>query len=267
MRSETRVTIDPTPVKFLLKWGSDDWLTTTFINDYLIPLQGHLEGDKVQITKPGFRFDHIPFWILNVKPPETNPEVYDPTLKLNHLLRDVMQTGNPDLHIPPSVVYGFSNCGRGFYLPLMYSFFYGLSKRKLLTEPIDYPPYLVANGRWMRQPETSKEQLYHFLFHLRGMMEYIAAHPIGGTINVTSADRAHEIIQLPKRHAFVHCGNDIGRIVTADTLPPMDEDTALGNYVLIKLQTREKYCAQVNVANPQPFNQPQQPPVPRWEEM
>ncbi len=267
MRSETRVTIDPTPVKYLLKWGSDDWLTTTFINDYLIPLQGHLEGDKVQITKPGFRFDHIPFWILNVKPPETNPEVYDPTLKLNHLLRDVMQTGNPDLHIPPSVVYGFSNCGRGFYLPLMYSFFYGLSKRKLLTEPIDYPPYLVANGRWMRQPETSKEQLYHFLFHLRGMMEYIAVHPIGETINVTPADRAHEIIQLPKRHAFVHCGNDIGRIVTADTLPPMDEDTALGNYVLIKLQTREKYCAQVNVANPQPFNQPQQPPVPRWEEM
>ncbi len=216
MRSETRVTIDPTPVKYLLKWGSDDWLTTTFINDYLIPLQGHLEGDKVQITKPGFRFDHIPFWILNVKPPETNPEVYDPTLKLNHLLRDVMQTGN---------------------------------------------------RRWMRQPETSKEQLYHFLFHLRGMMEYIAVHPIGETINVTPADRAHEIIQLPKRHAFVHCGNDIGRIVTAHTLPPMDEDTALGNYVLIKLQTREKYCAQVNVANPQPFNQPQQPPVPRWEEM
>jgi hypothetical protein len=266
MGGEAKVKIDPQPLSHLLKWGSDSPLVTDFLNWYFIPLLGQKQGNTVAITQSGFRFDHIPFWIRNIRPPETNPEVYDPTLKLNHLLRDVMQTGNPWLPIPPSVVYGFSNCGKGFYQPFLYSFFYGLNKRKLLTESINFPPYLVANGRWMRNPKTRKEQLLHFLYHLRGMMEYVAAHPIGEPINATSADKAHEIVQLPKRQAFVRCDNDIGRMYTADTLPPMDEDTALGNFVLIKLQTRQKYCAQVNVAM-QPLSQSQQPPVSRWEEV
>jgi hypothetical protein len=54
------------------------------------------------------------------------------------------------------------------------------------------------------------------------------------------------------RLSAVRSGHDVGRIVTADTLQPMDEDTALGNYVTIQLQTREKYCTHINPDDPQP---------------
>ena len=123
--------------------------------------------------------------------------------------------------------------------------------------------------QWTRLPEDSKEQLYHFLFHLRVTMSYLAAHPIGKKTSQTPADIAHEIVQLAPRYAFVRSGNEVARIYTADSLPAMDEYTVLGNYSLIKVQTREKYCrqGQVDTGNTVSIKPPNEPTVRRWEEV
>jgi hypothetical protein len=269
--------IDPKPVEHLLKYGSDNYDVQTFVGWYLLPLEAQKHNGNVEITHPGFRAEHIPFWVLNVKPSDDKPKVPDPTPYLNNLLYQVMKTGKADVYIPGEVVYGFANCGRGFYS----AFRYWWCKDKLLSPQVSYPAHLVVdagNGlEWTRAPEDSKEQLYHFIFHLRATMEHLAAHALGKKTSASPTDVAQEIVGLQKRHAFVRSGHDVGRIVTEDTLPPMDEDTALGNYVHIKLQTREKYCSQVNPDDPQapaagsplglPPGLPPQPPVRRWEEV
>lgn len=262
--------IDPKPVEYLLKYGSNNYDVQTFDDWYVLPSQSQVHNGNVEITHPGFRAEHIPFWVLNVKPSDEKPKVPDPTPYLNNLLYQVMKTGNPAFDIPFEVVYGFSNCGRGFYSV----FRYWWNKEKLLSPQVSYPAHLVVdagNGpEWTRAPEDSKEQLYHFIFHLRATMEYVAAHPLGKKTSSSPTDIAQEIVALPKRHAFVRSGHDVGRIVTADTLPPMDEYTILGNYSRISVQTREKYCRQVKVSDSPPTN-PNTPdddmPISRWEEI
>ena len=260
--------IDPKPVEYLLKYGSDNYDVQTFIDWYLLPLEAQKHNGNVEIIHPGFRAEHIPFWVLNVKPSDDKPKVPDPTPYMNNLLYQVMKTRKADVYIPGEIVYGHANCGRGFYS----AFRYWWNKEKLLSPQVSYPAHLVVdagNGpEWTRAPEDSKEQLYHFIFHLRATMEYLAAHPLGKKTSASPTDIAQEIVALPKRHAFVRSGHDVGRIVTADTLPPMDEYTALGNYVTIQLQTREKYCTQVTASQPaNPHTSPDQPIVPRWEEI
>ncbi|MFL5655495.1 MAG: hypothetical protein ACJ8CB_15125, partial [Ktedonobacteraceae bacterium] len=121
---------------------------------------------------------------------------------------------------------------------------------------------------WTRAPEDSKEELYCFLYHLRATMSYLAAHPIGKVSNVSPADIAQTLTQLPKRQALVRSGTDVGRIVTDDTLPHMDYDTVLGNHSMIVVRTRQKYCAHVphqQLVNPTALPNP--PAIQRWEEV
>ena len=55
---------------------------------------------SIEITHPGFRSEHIGYWMLNVEAPKDKPRVADPTPYLNHLLYQVMKTGNAEVHIP-----------------------------------------------------------------------------------------------------------------------------------------------------------------------
>ncbi len=112
------------------------------------------------------------------------------------------------------------------------------------------------------------EELYCFLYHLCATMRYLAAHPIGKQTNVSPSDIAQRLVQLPKRVAFVRSGNDVGMIYTDDTLPQMDEYTVLGNYSLMKVRTREKYCRHVTASQPaSPHTPDDEPPIARWEEV
>jgi len=260
--------IDPKAVEHLLHHGSDNFDVQIFAERYVLPLQAQKRSGQVEITHPGFRSEHIGYWVLNAEAPKDKPRVADPTPYLNHLLYQVMKTGNADFYIPSQIVSGFSNCGRGFYLV----FRYWIGKGKLLSPDVSYPPYLAVDAgsglQWTRQPEDSKEELYCFLYHLRATMRYLAAHPIGKKTNVSPSDIAQTLVQLPKRHALVRSDNHVGSIMTDDTLPHMDEYTVLGNYSMIKVRTRQKYCRQVvpsQSVNPYPV--PTESPVSRWEEV
>ncbi len=260
--------IDSKPVEHLLHHGSDNFDVQMCVERYVLPLQSQKHGGTVEISHPGFRSEFIGYWALNVEAPKDKPKVADPTPYLNHLLYQVMKTGNADIDIPSQVVYGFANCGRGFYSV----FRYWIGKGKLLSHDVSYPPYLVVDAgsglQWTRHPEDSKEELYCFLYHLRATMRYLAAHPIGRKTNASPSDIAQRLVQLEKRHALVRSGNHVGSIITDDTLPYLDEYTVLGNYSMIKVRTREKYCRQVAPSQPvSPSTALNRPPVPRWEEV
>jgi hypothetical protein len=258
--------IEPNPVEHLLKYGSDNTLVDEFIEWYLRPLQSQKHGGQVEITRPGFRADHMPYWILNVKPPQEKPKVADPTPYLNHLLYEAMKRGNDRAAIAPQIVYGFANCGRGFYSVFLYSF----NKRNLLGGDIDYPHPLVIERAWMRSPETSKEQLYHFLFHLRATMKHLSENPLGKKSTLSATDVAHMLTQLPRRAAFVRSGEDVGVIYTENTASPVNNGELRKRLYLIRGQTRQKYCRpkDQSVEGSMPPNPPDsEPPMPRWEEV
>lgn len=262
-----REDIEPKPVEHLRDNDSPEPIVQTLINWYIRPLKHHKHGNNIEIVKPGFRWGHIPYWMLSVQPPEGNPEVFDPVPELNHLLREVMRTGDANIRIPSIVVYGFANSGRGFY-----SVFNKPFKGRWLTPDISYPAHLVVDSgyglHWTRPPENGKEQLYHFLFHLRGTMNYLAAHPISTKMSDKPAEIAQLLTQLPIRHALVRSGTDVGRIMTDQTMERPDEDMVEAIYTNIKVQTIMKYCHQVT--SPQsasPYPAPDQPIVPRWEEI
>ncbi len=234
--------IDPHPVAHLLAYGSEDPKVETFIDTYLRSLQTQKRGGGVEITRPGFRAEHIGFWVMNVKPPTDNPRVPDPTQYLDHLLYEAMRTGDPYLDIPGQVVYGFANCGRGFFPEFRYS----LKKGQLLSAGIKYPPALVvetANGtRWTRRPENGAEQLYHFIYHLRELMKCLASNPIGKKSTLSTTEVAQMLTQLPRRAAFVRSGEEMGVIYTDDTLPMVSGSTFAQRLEFIQAQTRQKYC-------------------------
>src|SRR6185312_3887061 len=52
--------IDPQPVEYLLKYGSNDLNVDHLIECYLRPLQAQKHGGTIEITHPGFRADLLP---------------------------------------------------------------------------------------------------------------------------------------------------------------------------------------------------------------
>jgi hypothetical protein len=266
--------IDPKPIEHLLQYGSDNPQVQTFINSYLRPLQSQKRSGQIEIRNPGTRWDNLPFWMLSVKVPEDKPKVADPTPYLNHFLYEVMKTGDWGGPILPQIVYGFANCGQGFYKEFLYTAFHGLNKEALLTDKISYPHPLVVemgNGglRWTRPPDSGKEQLYHFLFHLRATMKHLAENPLGKKSTLSASEVASMLTQLPRRAAFVRSGDDVGVIYTEDTLAPCDTNELRKRYYLIRGQTRQKYCRPKEelARDTDVPSKPDEPPVSRWEEV
>src|SRR6266567_6956635 len=235
--------VDPHPIEHLLKRGSDDPKVQTFIDIYLRPVQRFIHSGSVEIRKPGPRFDHAPFYLLGVKPPEEKVLVSDPLPQLNYLLYKVMSTEDETLFIPPEVLRGFANCGGGFFA----AFRFAINKPRLLSSKVLFPHYLVANRAngepyWVRTPESGKEWLYHFLFHLRWMVRYLAKNLIGKKSVLSVSDVARMLTGLPRRAAFVRAGEDVGVIYTDDTPSMVDAATYHERLEQIQAQTRQKYC-------------------------
>lgn len=212
----------------------------------------------------------MPYWMFSVEAPKDKPKVADPTSYLNHLLYEVMKAGNAHQYVDPKIIYGFSNSGRGFYS----TFLYALNKQKLLTGNFTYPsPMIVegANGLYCaRQPDSPKEQLYHFLFHLHATVAHLAANPIGRKSSVSATDVARMLTSLPKRAAFVRSGEDVGVMYTTDTSPWMSGVYLEEVIGFIREQTRRAYCTPKEqfATDPSVGNKPgEEPPVSRWEEV
>lgn len=167
-------------------------------------------------------------------------DVEDPTLYLNPFLRTVMQTGAANMPIPHEAVLGFANEGHGFFQQ---------AKRpgKYLLPDIAWPPYLVApvldGYRWIQAPRNSREQLLHFIFHLRHIMAYLAQHPIGKRTETTTADMAQKLSSLPKRTLYIRCGDDIGHLKTHDAPKPVDAQRVAGRHLQALAQTRAAFCS------------------------
>ncbi len=193
--------IEVNPVDYLLKHGSDNYQVQTFIDFYLRQLQPLSRNAEIEIRNPGFRWEHLTYLGLGVKPPEGKPVVANPFHRLNHLLHEVMKTGNSNLPIHPDIVRGFSNCGLGFYGDFRLA-----NKSELLGPDISFPPYLVVEtatgSRWTRVPENGKEQLGHFLYHLRCTMSYLSQNPIGKRSTLSSSEVASLLLTTTEKSSL-----------------------------------------------------------------
>jgi hypothetical protein len=241
-RAAYPVKLDPHPVEHLLSYGSDNAAVETFIEWYLWPLQAQKKSGSIEMTRPGFQIEHIPYWLLNKKAPADTPRIADPTLSLNRLMYEVMRTGNATLPIPIEVVMGFANCGQGFFSAFRNS----VHKQELLSSSVRFPPDSVvetAEGtRWTRAPETGQEQLYHFLYHLRMTMAHLAQEPIGEQTQASIIHVGQMLTRLPRRMAFVRSDEHIGVIYTTDTPVRVTGAPLAERVQAIQEQTRQKYC-------------------------
>jgi hypothetical protein len=248
------------PVRHLLHHETGNRNVQTFTDWYIRHLQTvERQNGRIVIEKPGYRVEHLGYHLTNTEPPKDKLKEDDPTHDLNYLLREVMRTGDFTIPIPSQIVFGFANAGRGFYAYCRYHPIGGLLKANY-----QFPKHLVAeqNGyrywNWNRTPEDSREQLLHFLFHLRETMRYVAYNPLGTATAVGASDIASMLTQLPKRAAFVRSGDDVGVIYTDDTLAACDEEEFEARLTQVKVQTIQKYCREVVPqlpgipANPQP---------------
>src|SRR5438067_11814516 len=154
-----------------------------------------------------------------------------------------MLSGDPTLQIPSEIVYGFANCGHTFYSTFNSVF---TLKGRLLRADLKYPSHLVMEGNggqvWIRTPKSRREQMYHFLFHLRQTMRWLALNPFGQKTITSEKEIARMLVSLPRRAAFVRSGDDIGVIYTEDSLPDCDEEFVEARTTQIKVQTIQKYC-------------------------
>lgn len=256
--------IEAHPVNYLLTYGSDDPQVKTFIETYLRPLQSQKRGGKVDIQG-----SHLTYDLWNGIKQKDDLYVSDPTPYLDNLLYQTMRLQNTNLYIPKEVVWGFSNCGRGFFNTLRLTF-----GHDLLSPTVRFPPILVvqtADGdlRWTRKPESGMEQLYHFLFHLRMIMFVLAEEPIGKKSNPSHAAVGQMLTNLPRRAAFVRSAETVGVIYTEDTPNRLQGRELVKRIQAILTQTRKKY-GHPKAEIERMFTHPDDdtPPLPsRWENL
>lgn len=267
--------IEAHPVNYLLTYGSDDPQIKTFIETYLRPLQSQKRGGKVDIQGSHLTYD---LW-NGIKQREVY--VADPTPYLDNLLYQVMHLQNPGSDISYDVVWGFSNCGRGFFNTNRL-----LLGDDLLSAAVRFPPALVvrtADGdlRWTRKPESGMEQLYHFLFHLRMTMAVLAETPIGKKSAPSSTAVGQMLTSLPRRAAFVRSAETVGVIYTEDTKNRLQGRELIARIQAILTQTRKKYShpraeverlfTQVGTTDTKipklEAREVTASPLPRWEEL
>jgi hypothetical protein len=246
--AETEVkpdSIDPEPVDYLLTYGHDDPDIKTFIDWYLRPLQSMKKSGRIEVTTW-----NVPFGVellLNTMGsyiPE-KPKVLDPEPYLNNLLYQVMKTQDSTLPIPLEVVYGFSNCGNGFYI--VWDSQKKDAKAWYVSADVRFPEELLVETadhklRWLRAPKNSDEQFFHFLFFLRRTMLRLADDPIGEKTVKTPAEIARMLTSLPRRTAFIRSGEDVATIFTEDTPEVVSEYLFNNRVERIREHTREKYC-------------------------
>lgn len=271
--------IEAHPSNYLLTYSSDDPYIEQFVETYLRPMSMYRRGHRIQIMDigEGMRFMGS---MLNL--PDNDVFVPEPTPWLDSLLYQVMRSGDPMLPIPREIIRGFANCGYGFF-PQVRTIGSGDA---MLSSSVCFPPSLVAplpNGslRWLRSPESGKEQVYHLIFHLRMMMDYLADHPLGRKTQQSTSIVGQMLTQLPRRAAFVRSGTDVGVIYTEDTMQPVEPSVLQDRLAFVRNQTREKYChprtevdshfiesAEAAISNQATSAQsPVKPPtISRWEE-
>jgi hypothetical protein len=223
-----------------------------FIEWYLRPVllqQIGSHGNKVKISDPGFGLaDAAGHVLFNDYKSKTRyiPEVENPLVYLDYLLQQVMVTGLYLAPVLPEAVRGFANCGISFWQKVRWM---GDDDRLLSADIPDLriPGHLVGtlpdgSQYWLREPESSNEQLLHFLFHLRVTMRYLAENPLGTRTTMSNAEVGKMLNGLPPRAAFVRSGKTVGVIYTHDTPPKLPDREYRERVKAITDHTRRTYC-------------------------
>lgn len=216
-----------------------------FIEWYILPIslqQVGSHGNMIELRELGMSASDAVFGMMSGEH-EYTLKVENPVPYLDYILQMAMVYQDSMLPIPSTVVRGFSNCGRPFWQQVRDM---GDNNRLLLSDipGLNIPKHLAIRTpdgwAWTRKPESGKEQLLHFLFHVRLVMQYLVAHPLGKETTASTADVGKMLNQLPKRAAFVRSGETVGVIFTHDTpgLPADLKDRA--EYV--RVHTRDTYC-------------------------
>ena len=232
--------IDTHPCKHLLEHGSDDPAVQVFIDEYLDALDWHRRLGRIEIQHPHIDTSRFVFGMLSKGAINEPIQVADPVPLLDRVLYEVMRTGNAALDIPRDIAIGFSNCGVGFHGAVW------RAKDQDFTAAAQFPTHLAINTEttvgWARPVETSKEQLWHFLFFLRLTMQHLALNPIGEPSKPSGAAVAQMLTELPIRTAFVRSGADRVAIQTFDTPEHISGRDLEGRMNFIRQQTRQRYC-------------------------
>jgi hypothetical protein len=230
--------VDPKPLKTLLSGVWHDHEVREFIEVYLRTLiVRRIDGENVvAIENPGIDWGKFAWHGLRgYKDHVETPLVDDPRPYLDQLLREVMESGNPNYPIPYVVATGLSNGGRGFFK-------HAKKARGELSVSYAIPPGHIIGGRWVVEPRNSEGQFYHFIFHLRAAMRYLAANPLGTMSQGKPAVIAQQLITLPRRSALVRAGDAIGMIQTYDIPPKIMGSELTYRVSALQHQTHLKYC-------------------------
>jgi hypothetical protein len=245
--------VDPHPTETLLNHPHlHPFVVQVFIEAYLRPVmlqQVGAHGNKVKIHNPGYGVIELAgdamFDDGNVKK-SYEPEAENPLIYLDYLLQQVMVTGMYQTPIPSVAVRGFANCGVSFWQKVRWM---GNNNRLLMADIPDLriPAHFIqplpdGSYAWIRQPESDKQQLLHFLYHLRATMRYLAANPLGSKTTVSNAEVGKMLSSLPNRSAFVRSGENVGTIYTYTTPKPLDKMQLFTRAKAILDATRRTYC-------------------------
>lgn len=230
--------VDPNPVKTLLMSVINDHNVREFVEVYLRPLHvRRFDGASVvEVEKPGFDWGNMAVHGLRgYKSHEKTIYVDDPRPYLDVMFREVMEAGDPNYWVPQVVVGGLCNGGKGFYK-------LALKAKRGVDINMSIPGNNVINGRWVVDPRNSDEQFYHFIWHLRATLRYLAANPLGTFSENKQGDVARQLTELPRRTALVRSGDTVAKVMTYDTPLKVTGQELMSRVSALQHQTHLKYC-------------------------
>jgi hypothetical protein len=288
--------IEPHPTEALLNHSHlHPEVVQEFTEYYLRPVQLQRvgsHGNMVELHDHGMPVMNFIRAFIADGEPTKSIKIEEPTAYLDYLLQQVMVMADPGLPIPAVAVRGFANCGHTFW-PLVRTMRDDDKRLLASISALNLPRHLAVpttegSLRWTRDPESGREQLFHFLFHLRMTMRYLAEYPLGKQSSASTADVGKMLNQLPRRAAFVRSSDTVGVIYTHDTPKPPTHLELFTRARDILEHTRVVYChprteieqrfmptsnatSPPNVAPKAPVSPdkpvpPSQPPLSGWEE-
>ncbi len=236
--------INPKPIDYLLTYGHSNPAVEKFIKEYLRPIDTMRSGNHILVmTWESSIFNEKYFGLEGrVIGGRMIPLVPSPLPLLNAFLYEVEAKGNADLPIPQDIILGFSNMGVGYYKLFRKA---SPEKQRYIASKEGSKLSNLVRLKQELSDERGAGVLLDMIRQLREVMVVLAKNPIGERKALTSGDMAQEIINLPRRTAFVKIGTDIATLQTQDTPP------AASNFVERKQgiiqRTRKTYCRPASV--------------------
>lgn len=243
-------------IKQLLTYGHENTIVEKFIKEYLRPVHMQLKGNRIEITswKPSIWKSHVEGERIIEK---VRPRVLNPLQLLNPLLYEVQIKKIWQQPVPYDVIWGFSDCGVGFYhifeavLPDDRAY---LASWKVLTDTSEEGARIKTH-----LPGTQEgQQLLDFLLTLRAVMQILAQEPLGEKKVASASEIAQRIMNLPRRQAMVKVGTDVALMRTHDTPPGIIGEKIKQRKKFIIEHTRVRYCKKRDVVEQEIENRQQQ---------